>query len=144
MRAGFIYPIKMEGLVDNVKKEISIVDGLIEVSHAPTGCMLIKRQVFNKMIKAYPGDFIDQATIVNGEAKNNPYMYNFFDTVHDPENKKYYGEDFGFCRKWTAIGGKCYCYVDDYITHVGEYQYNGRLKDNLEMVNTVDDSLKNK
>jgi hypothetical protein len=42
MRAGFIYPIKMEGLVDNVKKEISIVDGLIEVSHAPTGCMLIK------------------------------------------------------------------------------------------------------
>ena len=55
--------------------------------------MLIKRQVFNKMIKAYPGDFIDQATIVNGEAKNNPYMYNFFDTVHDPENKKYYGED---------------------------------------------------
>jgi hypothetical protein len=96
------------------------------------------------MIKAYPSDFIDQATIVNGEAKNNPYMYNFFDTVHDPENKKYYGEDFGFCRKWTAIGGKCYCYVDDYITHVGEYQYNGRLKDNLEMVNTVDDSLKNK
>ena len=96
MRAGFIYPIKMEGLVDNVKKEITIVDGLIEVSHAPTGCMLIKRQVFNKMIEAYPDDFIDQATIVNGEAKNNPYMYNFFDTVHDPVNKKYYGEDFGF------------------------------------------------
>jgi hypothetical protein len=46
-----------------------------------------KRQVFNKMIEAYPNDFIDQATIVNGEAKNNPYMYNFFDTVHDPINK---------------------------------------------------------
>ena len=69
----------MDGLVDNVKKEISVVDGLIEVSHAPTGCMLIKRQVFDKMIKAYPNDFIDQPTIVNGEAKTNPYMYNFFD-----------------------------------------------------------------
>jgi hypothetical protein len=144
MRSGFIYPIKMEGLMDDVKKEISIVDGLMEVSHAPTGCMLIKRQVFDKMIKAYPNDFIDQATIVNGEAKTNPYMYNFFDTVHDQASKKYYGEDFGFCRKWTAIGGKCYCLIDEYITHVGEYQYNGRLKDNLEMVNTVDDSLKNK
>ena len=51
---------------------------------------------------------------------------------------------FGFCRKWTKIGGKCYCYVDDYITHIGEYSYNGRLKDNLEFVKTVDDSQKNK
>jgi hypothetical protein len=144
MRAGFIYPIKMDGMVDNVKKEISVVDGLIEVSHAPTGCMLIKRQVFDKMIKAYPEDQIDQATIVNGEAKSNPYMYNFFDTVHEVETKKYYGEDFGFCKKWTKIGGKCYCYIDDYITHVGEYQYNGRLKDNLEFVKTVDDYSKNK
>jgi hypothetical protein len=83
-------------------------------------------------------------TIVTGQAITNPYMYNFFDTVHDPDNKKYYGEDFGFCRvKWTKIGGKCYCYVDDYITHVGEYQYNGRLKDNLEF-KPVDDSQKNK
>jgi hypothetical protein len=144
MRAGFIYPIKMDGLMDENKKQITITDGLMEVSHAPTGCMLIKRQVFDKMIKAYPDDRIDQATIVNGEAKTNPYMYNFFDTVHDQASKKYYGEDFGFCRKWTAIGGKCYCYIDDFITHVGEYQYNGRLKDNLEMVNTVDDSQKNK
>jgi hypothetical protein len=143
MRAGFIYPIKMDGLVDDVKKEISVVNGLIEVSHAPTGCMLIKRQVFDKMIAAYPEDRIDQATIVNGEAKTNPYMYNFFDTVHDPKSKKYYGEDFGFCKKWTAIGGKCYCYIDDFITHVGEYQYNGRLKDNLDF-KPVDDSQKNK
>jgi len=144
MRAGFIYPIKMENLMNETKKEINVVNGLIEVSHAPTGCMLIKRQVFDKMIKAYPDDLIDQATIVNGEAKTNPYMYNFFDTVHEPKTKKYYGEDFGFCKKWTAIGGKCYCYIDDYITHVGEYQYNGRLKDNLEIVNSIDDFNKNK
>ena len=144
MRAGFIYPIKMEGLVDNVKKEISVVDGLIEVSHAPTGCMLIKRQVFDKMIKAYPEDRIEQHTIVNGEAKITENMYNFFDTIHEPDTKKYYGEDFGFCKKWTKIGGKCYCYVEDPITHIGEYQYSGSLKDNLEFVNTVDDSKKNK
>jgi len=144
MKAGFIYPIKMDNLIDENNKQISVVNGLIEVSHAPTGCMLIKRQVFDKMIKEYPGDFIDQATIVNGEAKTNPYMYNFFDTVHEKESKKYYGEDFGFCKKWTKIGGKCYCLIDEYITHVGEYQYNGRLQDNLEIVKTVDDTDKNK
>ena len=143
MRAGFIYPIKMDNLMDENKKEISVVDGLIEVSHAPTGCMLIKRQVFDKMIKAYPELKIDQDTIVNGKTQKNPNMYNFFDTIFVPESKKYYGEDFGFCRKWSLIGGKCYCYIDDYITHVGEYQYNGKLKDNLEF-KPVDDSQKNK
>jgi hypothetical protein len=36
---GFTWPIKLEG-----KNEISVVNGVAEVSHAPTGCMLIKRQ----------------------------------------------------------------------------------------------------
>ena len=144
MRAGFIYPIKMDGLMDENKKQITITDGLMEVSHAPTGCMLIKRQVFDKMIKAYPEDRIEQHTIVNGEAKITENMYNFFDTIHESDSKKYYGEDFGFCKKWTKIGGKCYCYIEDPITHIGEYQYSGSLKDNLEFVNTVDDSQKNK
>ena len=140
-RAGHAFPIKL----DNQKgKEIPVVDGVIEVSHAPTGCMLIKKQVFDKMIKAYPNDRIEQATIVNGKALIDEYNYNFFDTIHDPETRKYYGEDFGFCKKWTAIGGKCYCYVSDDITHVGEYAYNGKLMDNLDISKTVDDTDKNK
>jgi hypothetical protein len=140
-RAGHAFPIKL----DNQKgKEIPVVDGVIEVSHAPTGCMLIKKQVFDKMIKAYPNDKIEQATIINGKALIDEYNYNFFDTIHDPETKKYYGEDFGFCKKWTAIGGKCYCYVNDDITHVGEYAYNGKLMDNLDISKTVDDTDKNK
>ena len=140
-RAGHAFPIKL----DNQKgKEIPVVDGVIEVSHAPTGCMLIKKQVFDKMIKAYPNDKIEQATIVNGKALIDEYNYNFFDTIHDPETRKYYGEDFGFCKKWTAIGGKCYCYVSDDITHVGEYAYNGKLMDNLDISKTVDDTDKNK
>ena len=140
-RAGHAFPIKLE---NQKGKEIPVVDGVIEVSHAPTGCMLIKKEVFDKMIKAYPNDKIEQATIVNGKALIDEYNYNFFDTIHDPETKKYYGEDFGFCRKWTAIGGKCYCYVSDDITHVGEYAYNGKLMDNLDISKTVDDTDKNK
>jgi hypothetical protein len=140
-RAGHAFPIKL----DNQKgKEIPVVDGVIEVSHAPTGCMLIKKQVFDKMIKAYPNDKIEQATVINGMAVINEYNYNFFDTIHDPETKKYYGEDFGFCKKWTAIGGKCYCYINEDITHVGEYAYNGKLMDNLDLSKTVDDTDKNK
>ena len=36
----------------------------------------LKRQVFDKMIEAYPNDKIEQATIINGVAVNNEYNYN--------------------------------------------------------------------
>jgi hypothetical protein len=132
--AGFTYPMKVQDK-DNLKVE----DDVMEVTHAPTGCMLIKRQVFDKMIKNYPELKISQPTIMNGEAKDKENLWNFFDTYHDLENKKYYGEDFGFCKKWTDIGGKCYCYIGDYITHVGEYQYSGRFKDELIRSSNVDE-----
>lgn len=135
---GFTYPIKVYD-----KDNIKVKDDVMEVTHAPAGCMLIKRQVFDKMIKAYPELKISQPTIMNGEAKDKENLWNFFDTYHDLKNKKYYGEDFGFCKKWTDIGGKCYCYIGDYITHIGEYQYSGRFKDELVRSSDVDESDKN-
>lgn len=119
---GFTWPVKLEN-----QKQISVDKGVIEVSHAPTGCMLIKKQVFHKMIDAYPNLKIEQPTVINGQEATKPYYYNFFDTYHEPETKKYYGEDFGFCKRWTEIGGKCYLYIKDNISHVGEYKYTGNL-----------------
>ena len=124
---GYTWPVKVENQ-DSIKVE----HGVAEVAHAPTGCMLIKRSVFEKMIKAYPEKKISQPTIMNGEQVDKEFYYNFFDTLHDPDTKRYFGEDFGFCRRWTKIGGKCHIYVDDYITHVGEYKYEGRIKDDME------------
>ena len=131
---GFTWPIKLEH-----SKEVSVTKGIMEVSHAPTGCMLIKKQVFEKMIKAYPNLKIEQPTIVNGEESTKPYYYNFFDTFHEPETKRYYGEDFGFCKRWTEIGGKCYLYVPDNLTHIGEYRYTGNLlKDMQQNLKKID------
>ena len=136
-KQGFTWPIKLEG-----KNEISVVGGVAEVTHAPTGCMLIKREVFEKMIVALPELKINQPTVVNGEMVEKEFMYNFFDCYHEPETKKYYGEDFGFCKRWTQIGGKCHILVDEYITHVGEYRYTGRLMDDLQFTKTIDSTQK--
>jgi len=129
-KQGFTWPVKLED-----RNHIEIKGDVAEVSHAPTGCMLIKRQVFDKMIKAYPEKRISQPTIINGKHVERENFYNFFDTYHEPETKRYYGEDFGFCKRWTEIGGKCHILVDQYITHVGEYRYEGRLLDDLEIKN---------
>ena len=100
---GFTWPIKVEN-----KEEINVTNGVSEVTHAPTGCMLIKRGVFEKMMKELPHLKINQPTIINGKQVEREYMYNFFDCYHEPETKRYYGEDFGFCKRWTEIGGKCH------------------------------------
>jgi len=130
---GFTWPVKLEN-----RSEISIVNGVAEVSHAPTGCMLIKKNVFHKMIDAFPDKKINQPTIINGKQIEKEFMYNFFDCYHEPETKRYYGEDFGFCKRWTEIGGKCHILVDEYITHVGEYKFTGRLLDDLSFTKKID------
>ena len=90
-------------------KNINFDNGVMEVTHSPTGCMLIKRTVFDKMIKAYPDKGIVQKTVINGKYVDKPNMWNFFDTIHDPRTKTYLGEDFSFCKLWKDIGGKCLC-----------------------------------
>ena len=126
-KQGFTWPLKLEG-----KNKVTVIGGVAEVTHAPTGCMLIKKQVFEKMIKELPELKINQPTVINGKMVEKKFMYNFFDCYHEPETKKYYGEDFGFCKRWAEIGGKCHILVDEYITHIGEYRFTGRLMDDLD------------
>ena len=139
--AGYTFPVKVKD-----PHSITVDKGVIELTHAPTGCMLIKREVFDKMIKAYPELEIFQPTVINGKEVKKDNMYNFFDTLHDVKTKRYFGEDFGFCQRWADIGGKVYGYIDDYITHVGDHQYKGRFRDDLwqatQPVKPVDDTKK--
>jgi hypothetical protein len=125
-KSFYRYPFKVEN-----SNEIKIKDGVIEVTHSPTGFMLIKREVFTKMIKAYPNLRIDQEQIVNGKNEKLLDFWNFFDTQFDPEKHSYTGEDFAFCKRWKDIGGTCHAWIMDYITHVGEHQYTGRFADEL-------------
>ena len=140
-KAGFTFPVKVED-----PNSITVDRGLMELTHAPTGCMLIKREVLEKMIKEYPHLEIFQPTNINGKEEKKRNMYNLFDTLHDPVTKRYFGEDFGFCQRWTDLGGKVHGYINDYITHVGEYSYCGRFRDDLEQatkpLKSVDDSKK--
>jgi len=125
-KALHTYPMKVPD-----DKNINLKDGVMEVTDSPTGCMLIKREVIEKMIEKYPDKKIVQKTIINGEYVDKPNMWNFFDTLHDPAEKTFSGEDFAFCKLWRDLGGRCYAYVNDSIVHVGDHQYQGRFRDEL-------------
>ena len=42
------YPL----LIKDDNTDIKVTKGVIEATHCPTGCMLIKRDVFSKLIEA--------------------------------------------------------------------------------------------
>lgn len=123
---GYMYPM----VLDN-DEDIRPVNGVIEVKYSPAGCMLIKRQVYKKMIEKYPNLKIVQKTIYNDLPEIKPYLYNFWDTWFNEKTNEYMGEDFSFCKRWKDIGGKCYAYINSFITHVGEFQYCGKFADEL-------------
>ncbi len=110
-------------------QNIESVDGLVEITKGPAGCMLIKRGVFDKMIKEYPHLKIDQKQLVNGIMSTSGNIYNFFDSWFDSKTGLFLGEDYAFCQRWTDIGGKIYANVDAYITHHGNHAFRGRFID---------------
>ncbi|WOE30371.1 MULTISPECIES: hypothetical protein [unclassified Acinetobacter] len=103
-------------------------DGFIEINEAPTGFMLIKRQVFEKMMLAYPelnyvSDSIDY--------ENKGLHFRFFDTMVHPESKRYLSEDYHFCYLWQQLGGKIYVDAKSNLSHQGTKLYQGNFAESL-------------
>jgi len=49
VKSGYMFPLKVKD-----KNCITVDNGLMEATHVPTGCMLIKRHVLTKMIEKHP------------------------------------------------------------------------------------------
>ena len=111
------------------RNKIESKGGLCENIRGPAGCMLIKREVFEKMMKAYPKLKIKQKQLVNGLMSTSENVWNFFDTDFNAETGVFLGEDYAFCKRWVDIGGKIYANVDAYITHYGTHGFRGRFID---------------
>jgi len=126
---GHVFPIELPDI-----QNITPIDGFIEVIKGPTGMMMIKRSAFEKLIEHYKELVIIQKTLMNGEMVDRPNYFNFFDTYWSPSNKTYMGEDFYFCKLWTTIGGKIYALCDEQISHIGEYKYTGKVKDEFHKI----------
>ena len=60
------------------QEHIASDKGIVEVTHAPTGCMLIKRTTLEKMIKHYPELEIFQPTNINSIESEGLKLTDFF------------------------------------------------------------------
>jgi len=100
-------------------------DDFVEVAEAPTGFMVIRREVFAKLIAHYPElNYVPDGPPGNPEA---PYYWRFFDCMVDPDSNRYLSEDYAFCRRWRDIGGKVHADLRSDLGHLGQHMYRGNL-----------------
>ena len=104
-------------------------DGFIALSEAPTGFMVIKRAVFERLMQHYPElKYVPDSLGV----ENKGLHYRFFDVMVDPETGRYLSEDYGFCRLWEGIGEKIYIDAKSNLTHQGTKIYQGDFAKSLQ------------
>ena len=110
-------------------KNIRIEEGFCEVMEAATGMMLIKRDVFDKMKKAYPERKYNSDQIVNGQQWRSDNCYDLFGVgkIHWDKEERYLSEDYYFSRLWSKIGGKIYADVSAPLTHQGNMHFKGHV-----------------
>ena len=107
-----------------------LAGGLVEIQNGPAGMMMVKRNVFEKLIKDYP----------NKEIKYHPNpgafpkdlrIYNFCDCNFKDGIWK--GEDIFFCDLAREAGFKVYANISSPITHHGSFGYQGTYGDKFKL-----------
>lgn len=97
-------------------------DGFMALDEAPTGFMVIRRPVFERLIGAYPElHYVPDSPGVVDQGLH----YAFFDTMIDPVSRRYLSEDYSFCRLWTALGGQVFVDANSSLSHQGAKTYRG-------------------
>lgn len=95
------------------------ITGLLEVEGLPTGFMRLSRRCIEKMVAAYPQFECDEPALPGGK-----YTAMFaFECVDRLE----WSEDFVFCKRWRATGGKIWLAPDMTLHHIGKKKFTGNI-----------------
>jgi hypothetical protein len=90
-----------------------------------TGFMLMKREVITRMIEAYPETAYASDHVYVAQPGERGLFHALFECMIDPDTREYLSEDFGFCRRWRAIGGQIWLDIKGPLVHTGSYDFVG-------------------
>ena len=111
--------------------------GLVKVKDIGTGFMMVKKQVFYKMMKQFP-ELKYRNNVAGYDITNeNDYFYTLFDTGIDPESKVYLSEDYLFCKRWIGMGGELWLDLETNLNHTGVIDFKGCIGMNINSVDTL-------
>ena len=104
---------------------------IFTVDYAATGFMLIKTDVFRKIIDKCPD--LKYHNDVDGYMSAGDNFYDFFTVGVNKSNKKYESEDYGFCQLWRSLGGQIHVVPSINLTHTGRNHYPGNIQAQAKM-----------
>jgi predicted O-methyltransferase YrrM len=115
--------------------------GCIEIAEGPTGFMRISREAIQKMMDAYPELAYEMKAVkplgvaarafgLDESKRNIRTLYALFDFELGPNREKW-GDDFAFCRRWKAIGGKVWLDPTAKLDHYGRAKWEGDVTELL-------------
>lgn len=121
----------------------------IEVLEIGTGYMMIKRNVFDSLKKAYPKYSYKPDHVGQANFDGSRYIHAYFDCIIDSKrtldivedlgvrksgeqiqvggSDRYLSEDYFFCQNWRNIGGQIWLCPWMKTSHIGTYAFNGDL-----------------
>ena len=125
------YVINVHSSENDITTTGKVEDGFAKVANIGTGFLMIQRQVFDKMIKAYPdSNYRNDIPSFRGRDESK-HMYTFFDTWCHPDSKRYLSEDYAFCQKWIDIGGIVWADLMCPLHHRGNFVFKGSAIDHF-------------
>jgi hypothetical protein len=100
-------------------------DGVVAVREAGTGFMMIHRDVFTKMRKAYPeNDFIrDGGSGLPDGGMHHDWFEVGVKKDANGQNPRFLSEDWFFCQKWADMGGVTLMDTKICAHHIGQMVY---------------------
>lgn len=94
--------------------------GLIDSTYLPTGFLMIKKSVFEKMTNHY--SHLKYSNDISGYGHLDTF-YDFFQV--SVRNGILESEDWGFCSLWRAIGGQVLIDPAIQLGHIGWHKFSG-------------------
>jgi glycosyltransferase involved in cell wall biosynthesis len=112
--------------VDGIKS-FSVTEP-VEIKEGGTGFMMIPRKTFDRFAEAYPElKYIpDHARTESFDGSREIMCY--FDTVIDPESKRYLSEDYMFSQYARKAGMRIWMFPWMKLKHVGSYIFGGSMQ----------------
>jgi len=105
--------------------------GLVRMRWLSTGMWCLRRDGVEKMCRSYPELEYDADVHTPGKKCWGFYIpllaeYGHKDFSNIPEGKtfkKYLSEDWGYCHRWSAIGGEIWADTGIVLKHIGKFPY---------------------
>ena len=100
-------------------------DGFVTGTYCGTGFMLMKRAVLEKMVAAHPETAYRSDHVYTPKGTDAPLSHALFECMIDAETGECLSEDFGFCKRWLAIGGTIWLDTLGSLSHTGPIDFVG-------------------